>query len=245
MSKSFFDALDSKTAFGFGLASGLAVMFVIGFFVLLGLYVRGGDTKAAAPTPTAAAPTAAAPTAAAPTPTASAPEIGDDVYAVGPEDAKVTLIEFSDVQCPFCSRFHPTAKQIVQEYPNDVRWVYKHFPLDSIHPQARPGAEAAECLGAQLGDEAFFSYLDALFANQQLLSRDLYIQEAVKLGANQNEFTNCIDNREMQDKVQADYQLGLSSGVTGTPGSFVNDQVVRGALPYEQVKAMVEAELAK
>ena len=157
----------------------------------------------------------------------------------------MTLIEFSDIQCPYCSRFHPTVKQLLTEYPNDIRWVYKHFPLSSIHPMAQSAAEASECLAEQKGDDGFFAYLDALFAQQDSLGRDLYVTEATKLGANEAQFTDCIDSGKYKSRVSADYQQGLQAGITGTPGSFINTQVVRGALPYEQVKVMVDAELAQ
>lgn len=243
MSKSFLEQFDPKQAFWMGLLGGLGVMFAVGFFIMLGLYFSDGTSAKTAKTNTA--PTAAAPTNPAPTPTNSGtpPQITDADWSIGPEDAPVTIIEFSDIQCPFCERFHPTVEQIMNEYDGQVRWVYKHFPLDSLHPQARPAAEASECLGDQLGDEAFFDYIAALFSQQGSLSRSLYVSEAVKLGANESEFTSCLDSGTFKQAVQDDYQQGLASGVTGTPGSFINNQPIRGALPYEQVKAVVEQEL--
>lgn len=245
--RNLFDDLHPKTAFFIGFACSLGVMFAIGFFITLGM-VTGGTTIERGSGSVAVAPTPSAPTApTAPLPSNGQPpavDMKNDRY-IGAKNAKVTLIEFSDIQCPFCSRFHPTAKRIMEEYPNDVRWVYKHFPLDSIHPEARPAAEASECVADQKGSEAFFTYLDALFANQQSLSRTLYINEAKKLGVNETTFTNCLDSGKFKQKVENDYQQGIAAGVTGTPGSFVNTQVVRGALPYETIKQMVEQELNK
>lgn len=244
------DKMDSKASFGLGLLGGLAVMFAVGFFVLLGVMLNGNglgifsgaNANKVATVPTApTAPTAPNQPATPGTPPAIQP--GDHV--VGPSNAKITFIEFSDIQCPYCSSFHPTVKQLVAAYPNDIRWVYKHFPLSSIHPNAQAAAESSECLAEQKGDDGFFAYLDALFAKQASLGRDLYIAEAKKLGANEKQFTDCIDSNKYKSRVASDYQQGIQAGVTGTPGSFVNNQMVRGALPYDQVKAMVDAELAK
>ncbi|MEK7510134.1 MAG: thioredoxin domain-containing protein [Patescibacteria group bacterium] len=87
----------------------------------------------------------------------------------GSFNAPVTLVEFSDFQCPFCARFHPTVQQALQEYGDKVRWVYKHFPLDQIHPQATPAAEASECIAEQKGNEGFWEFADAVFENQDRL----------------------------------------------------------------------------
>ena len=244
----FFDKMDSKSSFGLGLLGGLGVMFAIGFFVLLGIMVKGDGVKSIfAPSNTNQA--AVVPTQPTqptqPAATGQPPAVQASDHAIGPDDAAVTLIEFSDIQGPYCSRFHPTVKQLIAEYPNDIRWVYKHFPLSSIHPMAQSAAEASECLAEQKGDTGFFASLDALFAQQANLGRDLYIAEAKKLGANEKQFTDCVDGGKYKTRVSSDYQQGLTAGITGTPGSFVNNQVVRGALPYEQVKAMVDAELAK
>jgi len=233
--------MNSKSSFIMGLVAGLGVMFTIGFFILLSQ--QGGASLGAGKAPKAAAP--AAPTAAAPAapeaPSAVAPEIEEGDHILGSPDAEIVFIEFSDIQCPFCQRFHPTVQQIVDEYPGQIAWVYKHFPLDSIHPQARTAAEASECAAEQLGDEGFFQYLEGLFAQQSILSRDLYISEATKLGANQVTFTSCLDSGKYKGKVDADYQAGIAAGVRGTPSSFINGRNISGALPYEQVKATIDA----
>jgi protein-disulfide isomerase len=92
--------------------------------------------------------------------------ITDEDYVKGNVSAPVTIVEFSDFQCPFCQRFHPSVQQIVNEYGDQVKWVYKHFPLDQIHPQARPAAEAAECVAEQKGNEGFWEFTDTLFEIQ-------------------------------------------------------------------------------
>jgi len=246
-SKKFFEAVNAKAAFLLGLAAGIGAMALLGFFVMLTMFLGQGEAGSILggginPTPTladAGPNPGAVPTT---TPTVNL-QVSDNDHAQGPADAKVTIIEFSDIQCPFCQRFHPTLKQALKDYPNDVRWVYKHFPLDSIHPQARPAAEASECLAEQKGDDGFFAYLDALFAQQNLLDRDLYISEAKKLGANESQFTACLDSGQYAQRVETDSQTGLSAGVRGTPGSIINGQLVSGAVSYDQLKAIIEQNL--
>lgn len=94
-------------------------------------------------------------------------DISND-YLRGNEDARIVVIEFSDIECPFCARFHDTMKQVLAEYPDDVAWVYRHFPLDQIHPNARRAAAAVECIGEEQGADAYWTALDAMFANPAL-----------------------------------------------------------------------------
>lgn len=162
----------------------------------------------------------------------------------GNSEAPVTIIEYSDFQCPFCSRFHPTVQQILDDYPEKIRWVYRHFPLDQIHAQARPAAEASECAWEQKGDDGFWEFTDLLFENQSRLGESLYKELAGNLGFNMDQFNNCFSSRKYKDKVEADYQEGIKAGVRGTPGSFVNGKSIPGAVPYETLKAAVEGELA-
>lgn len=156
--------------------------------------------------------------------------------------APITIIEFSDFQCPFCKRFHPVAKRILEEYPDQVRWVYRHFPLDSIHPYARAAAEASECAAEQ---GAFWEFADGLFENQDRLGDKLYQELAQNLGLNMDQFDQCVSSAKYKKKVQAQYQDGLRVGVTGTPNGFVNDQPLLGALPYEQLKSMIDKLLSQ
>ncbi len=170
--------------------------------------------------------------------------ITEEDHIRGNLEAPVTIVEFSDFQCPFCSRFHPTVQQVLEDYPDQVRWVYKHFPLDSIHSQARPAAEASECVFEQKGNEGFWQFADALFENQSRLGEDFYKELAQNLGVNINEFESCVSSRKYKDHVEADYQEGIKAGVRGTPGSFVNGESVSGAVPYETLKSAVERALA-
>lgn len=170
-------------------------------------------------------------------------EITDLDHVRGNPKAAVTLVEFSDFQCPFCQRFHPTAQQALDEYGDDIRWVYKHFPLDAIHSNARPAAEASECVAEQKGDDGFWRFADAMFENQELLAPSFYREVAQQIGVNLTQFDDCVSSRKYQEKVEGDVQTGLQAGVAGTPGSFVNGVPVRGAVPYEQLKSIIDSVL--
>jgi len=156
--------------------------------------------------------------------------------------APITIVEFSDFQCSFCLRFHQTMMQIIEDYPDKVTWVYRHFPLDSIHPQARPAAEASECAAEQ---DKFWEFADGLFENQSKLGLSLYKELALELGLNGTQFEDCISSRKYKDKVATDLQQGVGLGVEGTPGNFLNNQPLGGAVPYENLKAIIDNLLEK
>lgn len=164
--------------------------------------------------------------------------INEDDHFRGPEDAPITIIEFSDFQCPYCSRFHNTLVQAMEEYPNDIKWVFKHFPLDRIHPYARKAAEAAECAGDQ---DKFWEYNDGLFNNQRSINSNYLSTLAKEIGLDVSEFEECLDSGKYEDKVQADFDMGKANGISGTPGWFINGQKVGGAVPYEQISSMIES----
>jgi len=175
-----------------------------------------------------------------------APVVTQEDYIRGNPEAPITIVEYSDFECPFCSRFHPIVKQIMAEYGNKVRWVYRHFPLTQIHPEAQPSAEAAECVAEQKGNDGFWQFTDAMFEEQATgLSADLYRQTAQQIGVDLAQFDDCVATRKYQEKVESVQAGGVALGVNGTPGSFINTTPVRGALPYANLKAIVEAELQK
>lgn len=159
----------------------------------------------------------------------------------GNPNAPVTIIEYSDFECPFCERFHPTVKQALNDYPDDVRWVYRHFPLDSIHIEARPAAEASECAAEQ---GKFWEFADGLFENQSRLGKAFYNELAQNIGLNMDQFSECVSSRKYKDHVEANLQEGIKAGVTGTPGSFINGEKIPGAVPYDYLKEAVEKALA-
>ncbi|KPJ85022.1 hypothetical protein AMJ57_04795, partial [Parcubacteria bacterium SG8_24] len=157
----------------------------------------------------------------------------------GAADASVTLIEYSDFECPFCSRFHPTMKQIMDEFEGQVRWVYRHYPL-GFHAEARPAALASECAGEQ---GKFWEYADELYENQSSLGEDYYEELAAELGLNMSQFRSCLSSEKYGSKVSGDLSGGTAAGVQGTPGTIIlgadgSAQLVPGALPFESVKMM-------
>lgn len=193
--------------------------------------------------------TAAAPVAAAdiPAPAANAnvhaPSASDHVR--GSLSAPIVLIEYSDFQCPFCSLVDPTIKRIVSESNGQIAWVYRHLPLESIHPQARPAALASECVFEQLGDNGFWAFGDKLFANQKLMNSAYYAQVAGELGADVQKFNACVASEKYASKIDANAQEAMQNGGQGTPYTILfskKEQVgVSGALPYETFSAVIKA----
>jgi protein-disulfide isomerase len=158
----------------------------------------------------------------------------------GNPSAPITLVEYSDMQCPFCNRFHPTVKKLLETYPDKIRWVYKHFPLDSIHPQATPAAEASECIAEQKGNDGFWKFVDGVFENQSRIGPQLFEELASQIGVDMTKFKDCVSSRKYKDKVREDYREGISLGVRGTPGSFINGRSIPGAMPFEYVDSIVQ-----
>lgn len=243
MPKPFLDTLQPRSAFYLGMVTAVLCLGTLGFLVLGGCLLKGScdlpvSARAAAPAGDLAGDLPAD------VPSAPVPGVTDQDWVRGDKDAAVTVIEYSDFQCPFCSRFHPTMQQVMKDYDGKVRWVWRHFPL-SFHPEAEPSAEAAECAGEQ---GKFWEYGDKLIENQATLGAALYTKLAADLGLNKSKFESCLSSDRNIAKVRAQATAGAGAGVTGTPGSFVigadgEVQEIRGALPYESVKAAIEAAL--
>jgi protein-disulfide isomerase len=171
--------------------------------------------------------------------------ITEDDHIRGNARAAITIVEYSDFECPFCSRFHPTLARITNDFPDDVRWVYRHFPLSQIHSRAREASIASECVASLAGNEAFWEFSDRLFANQQDLSASLYKQAAVDLGITEGAFEDCLSSPEASDAVDADLEDAIASGGRGTPHSVIigpdgNGTPISGALPYEQIASFIQ-----
>ena len=148
------------------------------------------------------------------------------------------MIEYSDFQCPFCQRVKPTLDQVLSDYSGKVRLVYRHFPLNSIHPQAQKSAEASECASEQ---DKFWEYHDLLFANQSALDVASLKKYAGQLGLKQSQFDSCLDAGKYAAKVNQQSAEAQASGITGTPGTWVGDQLVKGAYPYETFKQIIDS----
>jgi protein-disulfide isomerase len=173
-------------------------------------------------------------------------QVSDDDHVRGSKDVSVFLIEYSDYECPFCSKFHSTAQQLVDEYEGKVAWVYRHFPLDQLHKNARSAAEASECVADLGGEEAFWKFTDALYKDQTRAS-DL-ASVASEVGVDSSKFQKCLDDGKYEKKVEEQYQGGLVAGVTGTPGNIILNEageawLIPGALPLEQLKTTIDEAL--
>ncbi|MFZ2187806.1 MAG: thioredoxin domain-containing protein [Candidatus Moraniibacteriota bacterium] len=173
------------------------------------------------------------------------PAVREDDITSGAKDAKVTIIEFSDFQCPYSKAFHADLNKASKEYADQVSFVYKHLPL-SFHQQAENAALAASCANEQ---KKFQTYADTLFAKQDEWGKTVGTQKfkdyAWRLGLNGRSFTQCLDTKKYQDKIDADREEAASFSISGTPGTFVNGTFLPGAVGIDALKQAIDAELAK
>lgn len=159
----------------------------------------------------------------------------------GPKDAKVTIVEFSEFQCPFCKKFKPTVDQLVKEYPNDVRHVYYHNPL-AFHDKAKPSSKASICADKQ---GKFWEYRDAAFEGAPNLDDASLKNYAQKVGLDMALYEACIKDPATDKKLEEDVAYAASVGARGTPTSFINGVLFSGARPYEELKKIVDQKLGK
>ncbi len=241
-----------KTMFYMGLLAGIAVSTTLMLVYFVWAVSTGGvlpgatkataqvaaqDTGAAAQQPTtdpSANPQAAA------GPVKPVDEKTDHI--VGPSDAKVTIIEYSDFECPYCKQHYNTIKQILNDYSGKVRFVYRYFPLTSIHPHAEKAAESAQCATELGGEKAFWAIYDKMFTADSL-SDDGFVQMAADIGLDKTKFKSCLDSGKYASLVAQEQSEGASAGVNGTPATFVDGQLVSGAQPYANFKTMIDAAL--
>lgn len=242
-----------KTMFLFGFFAGIAACTTLALTFIVWSVVSGkglafgtGGTQVAAADPSVVAPAApTAPTA----PSAPVKPVDEKTdHIIGAKNAKVTLIEYSDLECPFCKRHFDTMNQVLKEYPNDVRLVFRHYPL-SFHQNAMKEAEATECANEVGGNDAFWKYHDKIFtettSNGTGFALDRLVPAAKEIGLDEKKFKTCLDSGKYIEKVNQQLQEGSSAGVQGTPGTFVNGQLVEGAVPFSQFKASIDAALKK
>jgi protein-disulfide isomerase len=161
--------------------------------------------------------------------------------AHGPATAPVTIVEFSDFQCPYCGRLIPTLEQVKQKYGDKVRIVFRQYPLP-MHPNAQKAAEASLCANEQ---GKFWEMHDAMFKNQQELAVDNLKAKAAALGLKADEFNSCLDSGKYVAQIQADMKDGSAVGVNGTPAMFINGRFVNGAVPIEQISSIIDDELRR
>lgn len=238
-----------KNSWSQWLTTGLlvAAAFVIGILFTEVRYLRDGGARVG--------------TAGTGTDVGTAPAPEADITAVRPVDdtdhvrgnanAPLTLIMYSDFECPFCAAFHPTLDQVLEEYGDDVRLVYRHYPL-SFHPHAQEAAEASECIAEQMGNDGFWAFYDAIFAKQDelggKLDDDSVTEVAQEIGANTTQLASCLESEKYADRVASDMTNGSEAGVTGTPGTFVltadgDGELIPGAYPFAQVQTILDGYL--
>lgn len=257
-----FDNVSPKLTFWFGVLAAIAILSTFGFFLLLSQVLEGSastvkgattkntNTTATAPTPSpSAAPSAAQPTAPAeviPTGTIALDSLRN-VRGSG----DLTVIEYSDTECPFCKRFFSTMQQVIQQYDGKVRWAYKHSPIESLHAKAPREAQAFECAAEQ---KKFWEYHDELFtrtpSNDGLEDSELFtIADAV--GLDRKKFDACLEAGGAKDIIAADSAEGQKYGLQGTPFSLVIDKtgkivnVINGAQSVATVKSILDQALAQ
>ena len=159
----------------------------------------------------------------------------------GDPNAPITIVEFSDFQCPFCQRAYPVVKQLLSKYPNQVKLSYRDFPLRQIHPQADAAAAASRCAGDQ---GKFWQFHDRLFESNLPLDRPSFVEHAAQLGLDTAQFGECLADGRFEDEIEQDLQDGTRAGVSGTPAFFINGVALTGAQPLAAFEKVVEEELA-
>lgn len=225
-------------------------MVLLGVIVGYGIAMSNGGTAGNAQPSAQVAKNQPSPTPSQPP---AAPEAGDVVpvdpkvdHIRGNPKAKISVIEYSDFECPFCARHHPTMQQLVDDYGDDVNWVYRHFPL-GFHKLAQITAEGAECANELGGNDAFWEYTDALFEKGvPNKTKDDFIAYAVDIGLDKAKFTDCLDSGKYTQHVKDDMAGGSAGGVSGTPGNIVYNnktkeaKLVSGAQPISAFKAIID-----
>jgi protein-disulfide isomerase len=221
---------------------GSILLLVVGFAAGLAVGYFSWGTNPIQPT-RAAAPAAAPAAAQAPQQPAQVVNVPIGTAPVwGPTEAKITIVEFSDYECPFCVKWHNEVwPQIQQAYPNQVRLVYKDFPLSQIHANASPAALAARCANEQ---NKYWLFHDRLFSGKPL-STAYYESIATELGMDVAKWRSCVTSSKYNKDIETDYNYGASLGITGTPTFYVNGTIMIGAQPFSAFKKLIDQELAK
>ena len=221
----------------------VVLAFAVG--VLVGYVAWGRDTVVTVAAPAAAAQQPSGQVAEAPVtqqPQYRRYDIPIDGYpSLGPEDAKIVLVEFSDFQCPFCRKFHDeTYQSLLDAYPGQIRFVYRNLPLTSIHPNAMPAAVASMCANDQ---NAYWDFHEKLFSSETL-DEATYVKYATDLGLDVDTFTTCLSGGSHDAFIQEDMQLALDLGVQSTPTFFINGLAIVGAQPLSNFQQIIDKELA-
>ena len=174
------------------------------------------------------------------------PVVEEGRVVFGPKDAKITIVEYSDFECPYCTRGYQTVKEVLKNYPKDVRVVFKHLPLE-FHPKALPAAKYFEALAKQ-GDDKAEKFHDAVFQNQDKLKKDgeTYLKSVAKsIGADMKKLDKDLNDPSVMTRINADTEEAKKFQISGTPGFVINGVSLRGAYPYEEFKSIIDRHLKK
>jgi protein-disulfide isomerase len=174
------------------------------------------------------------------------PEVQDGRVVFGPKNAKITIVEYSDFECPYCSRGYETVKQVLKAYPKDVRVVFKHLPLD-FHPKALPAAKYFEAIAKQDHGKAE-KFHDAIFQNQDKLKKDgeTYLKSAAKaLGVDMKKLEKDLNDATVMAHITSDMEEAKKFEISGTPGFIINGVSLKGAYPFEEFKQIIDRHLQK
>jgi len=174
------------------------------------------------------------------------PEIDPARAMEGPADAKITIVEYSDFECPYCSRGYQTVKEVQKAYPGQIRFVFKHLPLE-FHPKAMPAAKYFEAVARQ-GAEKAYKFHDAIFENQSDLRSkgEGFLKEAAKkAGADMAKLTKDLNDPKLMDRINADMEEAKKFNFSGTPGFLINGVSLRGAYPFPEFKSIIDRHLGK
>lgn len=242
-SSSLMKGMNPKQTFIMGLIGGFLVLSTVGFFIFLSMYLRGNMPSVAGNPSTGGNQVAGAPENTGPKNIALRDVDEKRDHVLGNKNAKVTLVEYADFECPYCQAFNPTVKQILQKYGKDVRLVYRHFPL-SFHAQALPAAIASECASDQ---GKFWEMHDMMF-DKGVVQTGSYTEYAKAIGLNTAKFDECVKAQKSLDKIREDQTDGQNAGLEGTPymviiGKDGQKVPVSGAQPFEAVDAAVQSVL--
>lgn len=212
---------------------------IVGAILVVGILIAGAILLKGSKAPTANEPIANN----AKNTTAQGRPVSSSDHIVGDMNAKIVIVEYSDLECPFCKIFHSTMHKVVDNNNGSVAWVYRHYPIPQLHPKAFHEAEATECAWEQGGNDAFWKYTDRIFEITPS-NNGLEVEELPKIaeyiGLNVASFNTCLNSGKFKDKIQADIDDGTKAGVNGTPSSFILAKgkvvdTIPGAQPYETV----------
>ncbi|PSP44421.1 disulfide bond formation protein DsbA [Halobacteriales archaeon QH_6_64_20] len=170
------------------------------------------------------------------------PVDSDRDHIQGPVDAPVTLVEYGDYECPYCGQAYPIVKEVQEELGDDLRFVFRNFPLGDMHPHARRAAEAAEAAATQ-GEEAFWEMHDYLYEHQDALDDDHLVEYADEVGLDVEQFEGELAERTNEERVQEDFLSGARSGVNGTPTFFIDGERYDGEWSAERLTTALRERL--